>query len=350
MNHQQLQHDLVNRFGITPEEAKQQIRQAEARAAVKRQVAAASRGAVVDAAKAGEADFEQPQVWRHEVHRRLAAIEVMSDGVECLRSLQQHIKAVIEAEEQLIQKKQAKVRDKQCDWWDLRDSGWAMGGRERFATYVGDILRNLDEGGLGGRVMDRMGFKRSIPLPDIPEPVIDPAPRDADELVAALINGAKRVKAAQDPSVLEATLASIQIQAGDSDAGDFELVVLHRGMPAPKKMPYQWLQDLSGKSGKSKLQRVSRKARLTIAQVRDFATNKSRQDQLLAQAQKNVGQGRYLISVKLVALGKKNLTIANWDPWNKKWVTPDRISMASDPFQREAFEVAKAGIPYGYFL
>lgn len=199
MNHQ-LEQDLVQRFGITPTEAREQIRQAEAKASVKRAVAAASRGHVVDAAKKGEVDFEQPQVWRHEVHKRLAALEVMEEGVECLRSLQKHIKAVIEAEDQLIQKKRAKVRDKQTEWWDLRDSGWAMGGRERFATYVGDIFRNLDESSLGGKVMDHMGFKRSIPLPDIPEPVIEQEPQNADELIAALVNGAKRnhrVKAAK---------------------------------------------------------------------------------------------------------------------------------------------------------
>lgn len=144
--------------------------------------------------------------------------------------------------------------------------------------------------------------------------------------------------------------ASFQVQAADSDAGDFALEVLHRGMPAPKKMPFHWLQNLSGKSERSKLGRVSRNARLTIAQVKDFAMNKSKQDQLLAQAQKNAGQGRHLISVKLVALGKKDVTIANWDPWNKKWVTPDRINSSADAFQREAFEAVKAGIPSGYFL
>lgn len=197
MNHQELELDIVQRFGVTNTEARKMIEQAEARAALKRQVAAASRGHVVDAAKAGEVDFEQPQQWRHEVHKRLAAIEVMEEGVACMRSLQKHIKSIIEAEEQLIQKKQAKVRDKQTDWWDLRDSGWAMGGRERFATYVGDIFRNLDEGKLGGKVMDHMGFKRSIPLPDIPEPVIETEVMDAEQLEASLVRGAKGTKRTQ---------------------------------------------------------------------------------------------------------------------------------------------------------
>lgn len=141
------------------------------------------------------------------------------------------------------------------------------------------------------------------------------------------------------------------VTADDQDAGDFALEVIHRGMPAPKKMPFQWIQSLSGKSDRSKLGRVSRKARLNIAQLRDFATNKAKQDQLLAQAQKNAGKGRHLISVKLVALGKKAITLANWDPWNKKWVTPlDRVPMSADKFQREAFETVKSGIPSGYFL
>jgi hypothetical protein len=184
-----LEQHLVERFGITPTEARKMVDEHEAKAAVRQAVAAASRGHVVEAK--GEPDFEQPQVWRHEVHRRLAAIDVMEEGMKCLQQLQKHIKSVIESEQQLVQHKRAKVRDKQCDWWDLRDSGWAMGGRERFATYVGDIFRNLDEGQLGGRVMDRMGFKRSIPLPDIPEPVEEPVPQNAEELVAALVGTAK---------------------------------------------------------------------------------------------------------------------------------------------------------------
>lgn len=185
-----LEQHLVERFSITPTEARKMIEEHAAKAAVRVAVARASRGHAVEAKP--DADFEQPQVWRHEVHRRLAALDVMEEGIKCLLQLQKHIKQVIEAEQQLVQHKRAKVRDKQVDWWDLRDSGWAMGGRERFATYVGDIFRNLDEGQLGGKVMDRMGFKRSIPLPDIPEPVIEQTPQNADELVAALVGGASR--------------------------------------------------------------------------------------------------------------------------------------------------------------
>ena len=221
-----LESNLVERFGITHTEARKMVDEAEAKAAVRKAVVAASRGHAVEAKP--DVDFEQPAVWRHEVHRRLAALDVMEEGIGCLRALQKHIKAVIEAEEQLVQHKRAKVRDKHVDWWDLRDSGWAMGGRERFATYVGDIFRNLDEGQLGGKVMDRMGFKRSIPLPDIPEPVIESAPRDADELVAALVNGAKgrkRVKAAQDRSVLAATLQSAIKRSG---------IGIHRRVSGPE--------------------------------------------------------------------------------------------------------------------
>jgi hypothetical protein len=184
-----LERHLVERFSITPTEARKMVDEHEAKAAVRAAVARASRGHPVEAKP--DADFEQPQVWRHEVHRRLAALDVMEEGLKCLAQLQKHIKQVVEAEQQLIQHKRAKVRDKQCDWWDLRDSGWAMGGRERFATYVGDIFRNLDEGQLGGKVMDRMGFKRSIPLPDIPEPVLEPVPADAEQLEAALVSGAE---------------------------------------------------------------------------------------------------------------------------------------------------------------
>jgi hypothetical protein len=190
MNHQALQADIVQRFGVSPAEADRMIEEAEARAAVKKAVALASRGAV----GAPNPDLQQPGAWRHEVHRRLAALDVMEEGIKCLEQLKKHIKNVIEAEQQLVQHKRAKVNSKQVDWWDLRDSGWAMGGRERFATYVGDIFRNLDEGKLGGKVMDHMGFKRSIPLPDIPEPVAEAVPQDAEQLEASLVSGAKKEK------------------------------------------------------------------------------------------------------------------------------------------------------------
>lgn len=195
MSNRALQADLVERFHISQTEAKKLIDEAEAKAAIRTAVARASRGGIVEAKP--DADFEQPGAWRHEVHRRLAALDVMEEGVKCLEQLQKHIKSVIESEKQLLQSKRAKVNNKQVDWWDLRDSGWAMGGRERFATYVGDIFRNLDEGSLGGRVMDRMGFKRSIPLPDIPEPV-EPVPMDAEQLEASLVRGANQVMAADD--------------------------------------------------------------------------------------------------------------------------------------------------------
>jgi|GEM_PF-5828388 len=200
MSNQALQSHLVERFGITPTEAKKMLDEAEAKAAIKKAVALASRGGVVEAKPNVNFD-EQPGAWRHEVHRRLAALDVMEEGVKCLGHLLKHIKAVVDAEQELIQAKRAKVNNKQVDWWDLRDSGWAMGGRERFATYVGDIFHNLDEGQLGGKVADRMGFKRNIPLPDIPDPVEEPVPQDALQLEASLVRNAskRKTKAVRTP-------------------------------------------------------------------------------------------------------------------------------------------------------
>jgi hypothetical protein len=187
MSHTALLIDLQHRFGISAEQAEKMIGEADAKKAIKQAVATASKGVLAKP----NSDFRSPGAWRHEVHKRLAALDVMEEGVGCLTELLKHLKNVIEAEQKLIQHKRAKANNKEIDWWDFRESGWAMGGRERFATYVGDIFRNLDEGKLGGRVVDRLGFKRSIPLPDLGEPVED-VPRDDVELEQALVAGAKK--------------------------------------------------------------------------------------------------------------------------------------------------------------
>jgi hypothetical protein len=194
MGHQQLQAELVNRFHVTHTEAERMIREQEGRALVKAAVARARAGGVQ---AAPDPNFEEPGAWRQEVQRRMLALDVLEEGVKALEKMHRLIKRVIDLEKRLIQTKRAKIKDKQTDWWDFQHSGWAMGGREMFAQLLNDLLRNLDEQRLAGQVMDRIGFKRTVPLPELPvEPVeLMPtaAPRNDIELEAALVKGAKHI-------------------------------------------------------------------------------------------------------------------------------------------------------------
>jgi hypothetical protein len=184
--HKEVIADIVERFGVSFEEAERLVREADAKHAVKGAVAEASRGRV---AAQRDDDLSDPGVWRRELKRRLAALDVLEEGVESLRELQKYIEKIVKKEEKLIQSKRAKANNRHIDWWDFRDSGWAMGGRERFASCVGDILRNLDEGQLGKRVVDKIGFIRSIPLPELAddEVELEGVPANDIELEAELV-------------------------------------------------------------------------------------------------------------------------------------------------------------------
>jgi len=204
-----LKRQLIDRFGIAPQEAERLIKEQEARSAVKAAVAAASRG--VQAAP--DPDYEEdPGAWREEVQKRMQAIEIMEEGTGYLKKLQKLMKRILEAEQKLIGKKTSQVNNKHEDWWDFQHSGWAMGGREMFAQTLCDILRSLDEQNLAQTVMNKIGFKRSIPLPEdavaplIPEGIkpgdVVPAyeeveaPMDAEGVEAMLVKGARKVKSA----------------------------------------------------------------------------------------------------------------------------------------------------------
>lgn len=212
----ELQQHVVSRFGVTPKSAEALILEMAAKASIKKSVAAASSGVLVTAND--DSDFSDPQAWRAEVQKRMQGIEIMEEGVEHLKKLQKLAKRVYEAEQKLIAKKIGQVNKRDEDWWDFRNSGWAMGGREMFAQNVCDILSGLDEGKLASKVMEHIGFKRSIPIPDendvplIPEgikpgdtvpayeedPVEEeaPPPQDGEGVEAMLVRGAKRTQAA----------------------------------------------------------------------------------------------------------------------------------------------------------
>ncbi len=202
-----LAQQLVDRFGVSHSEAERMIRVQRARAQVKAAVLSGRKRTHA----ADEPSFEDdPQAWRTEVQRRMQAIEVMEEGVGALKDLQKLVKRIIEAEQKLIAKKTSKVNHKDDDWWDMQHSGWAMGGREMFAQKLCDILNSLDESKLSKSIMDRIGFKRSIPIDeediaplvptdiqpgdDIPAYENPEAPRDAEDVEAMLVQGARRKK------------------------------------------------------------------------------------------------------------------------------------------------------------
>lgn len=209
---QQLQEDIVRRFGVTHAVAEKMIKKASAKAQRKAAVTTALRRPV---RAADETNFEEdPAAWRNEVQRRMQAIEIMEEGVKELKDMAKLMKRVIEAEQKLIATKIGSVNKKDDDWWDMQHSGWAMGGREMFAQKLFNILNGLDEGKLAIYIMDKIGFKRSIPIdeedvaPLIPMDIApgqampgemekeEPVPEDAEDVEAMLVRGAARTTAA----------------------------------------------------------------------------------------------------------------------------------------------------------
>lgn len=210
----QLKEKIVSRFSVSSDEAERIIREHAARSKRKASIIAATHRVHAE----DDADYKaNPAAWREEVQKRMQAIEIMEEGTENLKKLQKLIKRVMDAEQKLIGNKTAKVNNKDDDWWDLQHSGWAMGGREMFAQLLCDLLRGLDEPKLAKNVMDKIGFKRSIPIPedDIapllpqniqpgdvvpayeedPEPIPpdeEPVPEDAEGVAAMLVRGARR--------------------------------------------------------------------------------------------------------------------------------------------------------------
>lgn len=179
----QLSQSLVEHFGLSPEQARKTIAKYQAEAEVRARI----RKGRERVAGAAEDMKQDPTAWKQEVEKRLQALDVLRQGVDHLGRLAELLTRVVETEQEMIQKKQSDVSNKQVDWWDFHDSGWAGGGRENFARCVQGILMNLDENRLAGQVINKIGFKRTIPLP---EPVS--APQNALELENQLIQEAGR--------------------------------------------------------------------------------------------------------------------------------------------------------------
>lgn len=202
----QLRDDIVNRFSVTPVEAERMITVQAARSKLKAAINASRTRIVI----AEDLDFEEdPGAWRGEVQKRMQAIEIMEEGVSDLKKLQKQLKRIVEGDQKLIAQKTGSINKKDDDWWDMQHSGWAMGGREMFIQSLCNILRGLDESKIASYLMDKLGFKRSIPIdeedvpPLIPEDIEpgqsipayeeDPAPEDAEGVESMLVSGAKRV-------------------------------------------------------------------------------------------------------------------------------------------------------------
>lgn len=198
---QQLQEDIVRRFGVTHAVAEKMIKKQSARARLKASVTKVLRRVTA----ADETNFdEDPQAWRQEVQRRMQAVEIMEEGVKELKDTQKLLKRIIEAEQKLVAKKTGSINKKDDDWWDMQHSGWAMGGREMFAQKLFNILNGLDEAKLAAYIMDKIGFKRSIPIdeddiaPLVPMDIApgqampgeeEPVPEDAEGVEAMLVRG-----------------------------------------------------------------------------------------------------------------------------------------------------------------
>lgn len=179
----ELRQKLVHEFGISPPEADRLIARAQAKVHIKAAVAAAQQGVRA----APDPDFNDVNAWRSELRNRMVALEVLREGVTFVEKLLEQLKGVLEKERQLVDDKAKMVNDKGQDWWNFRESGWAAGGREMFAHLVHDILSNLDEAGLGSSVMKKLGFKRTVPMPDMQDMVpIETAEALEDSLVGGI--------------------------------------------------------------------------------------------------------------------------------------------------------------------
>jgi len=229
-----LQHQLVERFHLAPEEADRLIRAADARARIKAAIiGSAAEGQRIIAA---DDDLSSPEAWRDEIRKRMQALEVLQDGVNGLEKCAKLLKRLIQSEQKLIGSKTTTVNHRGMDWWTFNESGWAMGGREMFAQVIADIFSNIDEPKIAKQILDKIGFKRSIPMPD-DMPPLAPADPEAQEpgdrgkkdpsedpgevpahaaVMARLVRGAKvQVKALNlTPKVHDALLHVLEGYAG----------------------------------------------------------------------------------------------------------------------------------------
>lgn len=178
MDRLELKQDLMGGFGISAKQADDLIEKALGRSHVRRAIAAAHRGEVA------AVEFNTQGEWRDELQRRIQAVGCLRDGVQCLQGLKRLIDDILHKEEVFVQRKVASVRDRTARWWDFRDSGWALGGREQFAHLAADMLENLDEAKVGGQLKSKLGFQRRIPaLAEV---------QDAKSLEGSLVAAAQR--------------------------------------------------------------------------------------------------------------------------------------------------------------
>lgn len=186
-----LRDDIVHKFGVSYAEADEMIGEAEGRVSIRQAVAAGQRGEQVKA-------DPSPQI---ELQRRKFAVGVLKQGVVALTALRDHIDEMIKAEKQLIGQKLQDVTSRKGDWWDMRGSGWSAGGREHFAHCLCDVLNNLDESTLSKSVRGRMGFNRTIVIPEQLQerPTVAPAEASADSRQIAFEAAMMRV--GRDPGV-----------------------------------------------------------------------------------------------------------------------------------------------------
>jgi hypothetical protein len=199
-----LKQDIINRFHVSPAEADRMIKKAAAHAAVRLAVT----GATKHRAIAKDISYEDnPGAWREEVQKRMQAIEIMEDGVAAIDKLGKVLKRIIQAEEKMIASKTSKVNNKQDSWWDFQESGWAMGGREMFAQALSDILTSLDEGKLAASIVDHIGFKRSIPIPENDvAPFVPDDPQDEEEEALEPSPSAKQAGGSDPAEDIEASI------------------------------------------------------------------------------------------------------------------------------------------------
>ena len=170
MRHIDLQAQLVQEYGISRREADRLIQEAEARRLVKVAVGRAIRG---EATAQEPHDLQDPHTWGIEQQKRRAALKILDEGARSLASMRKLLDKIIQAELKFIAQKKTTVGDRSDEWWNFCTSGWARGGRELFAQFIRDILHSIDETKLGDSIRNRLGFVRTVPLPEITSPSVE---------------------------------------------------------------------------------------------------------------------------------------------------------------------------------
>jgi len=130
-----------------------------------------------------------------------------------------------------------------------------MGGREQFAQVVAAIFTNIDEPKIASQILDKIGFKRAIPMPenDVPPlaPAGEPEPMERGKdpsqdpsrevpahvaIMASLVRGVKQQVKAEDDKMFVERSGGRWVGWVDTEEGRHQ----YRNLPQDKAQIERW--------------------------------------------------------------------------------------------------------------